>query len=356
MTNFLNIFSTNLYWGNTAQEWLVAAAYIVGAFILNRIIIYLNKNVIQKLTAKTNSNIDDILFRLLEAPVLFGIVLFAIFLASESLNLEEKVQFIIDKSFRILIVVNITWFVARLTKALIEEFMSPKEGEVIHGRQIDHHVIVLTQKTTGIIVWVIGIVWALTNVGYNVSALLGTLGIGGLAFALAAQDTIKNIFGGLTILTDRPFKLGDRILVDGFDGIVEDIGVRSTRIRTMERKLVTIPNSKLTDASIENVSEEPMRRVLTKLGVTYSTTPEKMDEALSILKNLPTEIDLISDENYTYFSDWGDFSLNITFIYFIKKESDIPETISTVNRAILKKFNASGLSFAFPTQTIHLEK
>ncbi len=356
MTNFLSIFNSNLYWGNTLQSWIIAACYILGAVVINRIIVYINKNYIRKITAKTSSNIDDILFRLLEAPVLFGVILFSIYLASESLILDEAVTNVINKSFKILIAINVTWFVARLSKALIEEIMKPKEGEVVHGRQIDHHVIVLTQKAAGIIIWLIGIVVALNNSGYNVSALIGTLGIGGLAFALAAQDTLKNVFGGLTILTDKPFKLGDRILVDGYDGMVEDIGVRSTRIRTLERKLVIIPNSKLSDASIENVNEEPMRRMLVKLGLTYDTTPENMDLAIEILKNLHTEINLISDECYVWFSDYGDFSLIISYIYFIKKESDIPETISTVNRAILKKFNAAGLNFAFPTQTIQMQK
>ena len=131
---------------------------------------------------------------------------------------------------------------------------------------------------------------ALKNAGVDVGTLIASLGIGGLAFALAAQDTIKNIFGGITIFTDRPFRIGDRIKVDGFDGIIEDIGVRSTRLRTLDRCLVTIPNYKIVEASVENVSEEPMRRIVSKLGLTYSTTPEKMKEAIDILKNMPKTV------------------------------------------------------------------
>lgn len=359
MHKILEIFTDKLILGNSAEQWVIALSFIIGALVLNRIIIILNKNVLQKMSGKTESKLDDILFKMMESPVLFGIVVFSVYLATEKLTLSEDMAKIIAKAFPILIVVNITWFVSRLVKALIEEYMVPnKMGESAHirGKSLDYHVVVLFQKTTNIIIWAIGVVVALNNVGYNISALLGTLGIGGLAFAFAAQDTLKNIFGGFTILTDRPFKLGDRILVDGFDGIVEDIGIRSTRIRTLERKLVTIPNSKMSDFSIENVSEEPMRRVLIKLGLTYDTKPEKMEEALAILKGLDKEIDLISDEILAWFSDYGDFSLNLTFIYFIKKESDIVQSMSVVNMAILKKFNEAGLNFAFPTQTIHLEK
>lgn len=155
---------------------------------------------------------------------------------------------------------------------------------------------------------------------------------------------------------DRPFRLGDRIIVNDIDGTVEDIGLRSVRIRTLERKLVTIPNSQLSDASIENVSAEPMRRVLAKLGLTYDTTPDKMNEAMSILKGMPKKIkEIDSNDCFVFFSDFGDFSLQITFIYFIKKEADIIQTISIVNSEVLRAFNEAGLNFAFPTQTIQIE-
>ncbi|MEI8085017.1 MAG: mechanosensitive ion channel family protein [Paludibacter sp.] len=345
-----------IFYGNTLHDWLISLAIIIGAIILNKIIVLLNKNVIQKLTAKTNNRLDDILFQMLQAPVLFGIMLFAIWIAAKRLNLNPGFENIILKSFQILIVLNITWFVARLMNAIIEEYWVPIADDPKH-KKLDTHLISIIRRTVLAIIWALGAVMALNNIGVDVRALLGTLGIGGLAFALAAQDTIKNIFGGITIFTDRPFRIGDRIKVDKYEGFVEDIGIRSTRIRTLEKRLVTIPNYKMVDAPIENISEEPMRRVLMKLGLTYNTSPEKMNEAMEILKGMPQRIKNVNQkEIVAAFTDFTDFALIITFVYFINKQGDVMETPSQVNYEILRAFNESGIEFAFPTQTIYLGK
>ena len=345
-----------LFHGNTYREWLISFSIILGALILNKIIILFNKYVIQKLTAKTNNRLDDILFKMLQAPILFGIALVAIWFAANRLNLGAPTEKIILNTYRILTVLNITWFVARLVNALIEEYWIPKTGDE-RVRRLDSHLISIIRKTILTIIWSIGAVMALNNIGVDVRALLGGLGIGGLAFALAAQDTIKNIFGGITIFTDRPFRIGDRIKVDKYEGFVEDIGIRSTRIRTLEKRMVTIPNFKMVDAPIENISEEPQRRVLMKLGLTYNTTPEKMEEALEILKNIPQTIkDVDAKDIVVAFTDFTEYSLAITFVYFLKKKADVMLVPSQVNTEILRSFNAANLRFAFPTQTVYLEK
>lgn len=344
------------FYGNTLHDWLISLVIIIGAILLNKIIVLVNKNVIQKFTDKTNNRLDDILFQMLEAPVLFGIMLFAIWVAAKRLDLNAGFENVIAKSFQILIVLNITWFVARLINAIIEEYWVPKTGDNKY-KKLDTHLISIIRRTILAVIWALGGVMALNNIGVDVRALLGTLGIGGLAFALAAQDTIKNIFGGITIFTDRPFRIGDRIKVDKFEGFVEDIGIRSTRIRTLEKRLVTIPNFKMVDAPIENISEEPMRRVLLKLGLTYNTSPEKMNEAMAILKNIPQKIKTVDTKDIVVaFTDFTDFALVITFVYFIKKQADVMETPSLVNSEILGAFNKSGIRFAYPTQTIYLEK
>ncbi len=342
--------------GNSLQDWLISLVIILGAILLNKCIVLLNKHVIQKLTAKTNNRLDDILFKMLEAPILLGIALFAIWIAAKRLDLGISLETLIAKSFRVLIVVNITWFIARLVNALIEEYLVPQVEQSEHKR-IDNHLMSIIRRTLLAVIWAIGIVMALNNVGVNVGTLIAGLGIGGLAFALAAQDTLKNIFGGFTIFTDRPFRIGDRIKVDGFDGFVEDIGIRSTRIRTLEKRIVTIPNYKIVEASVENISNEPMRRILMKLSLTYKTSPKKMDEAMSILKDIPKKVKNVDSKDLVVaFTDFTEYALIITFVYFIKKPADVMETPSQVNTEILRAFNEAGLQFAFPTQTLFIEK
>jgi len=323
---------------------------------LNKGIVLLNKYVIQKFTGKTKSKLDDILFKLLESPVLLGITLFSIWAAAKRLDLGIPVETMIAKSFRVLTVINITWFVARLAKALIEEYLAPK-AEQTDYKKLDIHLMSIIRRTVLGVIWSLGIVTALTNAGLNVGALITGLGIGGLAFALAAQDTIKNIFGGFTIFTDRPFRLGDQIKVDGFNGFVEEIGIRSTRIRTLEKRIVTIPNYKIVEASVENISNEPMRLVTTKLRLNYNTLPSKMNEAMGILKDIPNRVENVESKDLgVAFTEFTEYAMIISFSYFIKKGADLIETPTLVNSEILRAFNKAGLQFAYPTQSIYLEK
>ncbi|HRZ96151.1 MAG TPA: mechanosensitive ion channel family protein [Paludibacter sp.] len=344
-----------IYYGNSLESWSYSFLIIVGAVLLTKIIVFANKNIIRKLTRKTSNRLDDILFKMLEAPVLLGIMLVAIWFAANRLNLNIDIKNIISKSYSILIVVNITWFVARFINALIEEYLIPA-AEVNNHKYLDNTLIPIIRRTALGVIWSLGIVMALNNVGVDVATLIAGLGIGGLAFALAAQDTIKNVFGGVTIFTDRPFRIGDRIKVDGFDGFVEDIGIRSTRLRTLEKRLVTIPNYKIVEASVENVSDEPMRRVLMNINLTYSTTPEKMEEAIQILKNMPNVIkNLDNNEIVVTFDEFADSALVIKFIYYVNKIGDVMETPSEVNFEILRSFTKAGLKFAYPTKTIYFE-
>ncbi len=345
------------FYKNTLHDWIISLAIIVGAMILNKIIILLNKYVIQKFTSKTKNKLDDILVKMLQAPVLLGITLVAIWFAARRLDLGASVENAMLKSYTVLTVINVTWFIARLVNALLEEYLAPKAADQNTFKHLDIHLMSILRRTVLAVIWSLGIVMALNNVGVNVGTLIAGLGIGGLAFALAAQDTIKNIFGGFTIFTDRPFRIGDRIKVDNFDGIVEDIGIRSTRIRTMEKRLITIPNYKLVETSVENISEEPLRRVLMKLGLTYNTTPDKMNEAMEILKDMPNRVENVEVKDLMVaFTDFTDCALVITFVYFIHKNADVMQTPSHVNSEILRSFNEAGLKFAFPTRSIYMEK
>ena len=259
----------------------------------------------------------------------------------------------IDNAYRILIVLDITWVFARLIGGLLEIYLRKEStGQT-------HKMMPIIKRTALVLVWIIGIVMALSNIGVNISALLGTLGIGGIAFALAAQDTVKNIFGAFTIFTDKPFNIGDTIRVDSFEGTVIDVGARSTKIMDYDKRIITFPNYKITDANIINISSEPRRRVVLNLGLTYDTTPEKMKEALDILKAIPERVENVSSnpsDTTAVFTNYADSALVIMYIYFIEKQGDILGVTSNMNMEILSSFNKAGLEFAFPTQTVYIQK
>ena len=211
------------------------------------------------------------------------------------------------------------------------------------------------KATIGIICFL----WVFQLLGYNVSSLLAGLGIGGLAVALALQDTLSNFFGSVFIFLDRPFMVGDWVKIGDVEGIVEDIGFRSTRIRTWLKTLVSIPNKNVANATIDNWSRMPRRRVFQTIGLTYETTADQMEKAVEEIKKI-IENDPGVDKNFIVvkFSEFGDSSLNITVIYFTIDTTlkGHLETKERINLSIMRKLSDLGLSIAFPTMSIYLEK
>jgi MscS family membrane protein len=352
--------SDKIYYGNSLENWVLAVIIIIGAFILNALIRLIINKIIKKITAKSKTQLDNIFINALEKPLFTGIILFAIWIVASMLEMDENLHKMIINSYDILIVVVITWFFARLFVNLLENSAKNYNIEDKGKFSIDPKLLPMAKRAVLIIVWALGIVTVLHNVGLKLTTLLGTLGIGGIAFALAAQDTIKNIFGGITIFTDKTFRIGNIIKFDSTEGKVEDIGLRSTRIRAYDGRITTIPNYKLTDALITNISqEEPGRRIVMELGLTYDTGADKMQEAIDILKKIPGKITEINPKPQyvtAVFTNFGDSALVITYIYYINKRADVYEVRSKVNFEILKSFGQAGLNFAFPTQTLYIEK
>ncbi|MDR2473030.1 MAG: mechanosensitive ion channel family protein [Tannerella sp.] len=346
-----------VYYGNTVEEWLIALAIIVGAMLLNKLVVIIFNKILKPLTAKTKTEFDDIIVEALKRPLTVGIVLFAIWLAINRLHFDHEDMTTVNDSFKVLAGLNITWLFARFATKIIEE-REEENKDLKKGRfYIDGKFYPLIKRTIIIVVWILGIVMTLHCIGVRLTTVVGALGIGGIAVALAAQDILKNIFAGLTILTNSAFRLGDVIKFDGNEGTVIDIGMRTTNIRTYDKRLVTIPNYKLTDSAVTNISSEPGRRIVMELGLTYDTPPEKMEEAILILKDMHHRVREVKDKDIVaVFSDFAESSMNLTFIYFINKTADIWETRSKVNFEILRSFGKAGLNFAFPSRTVYVSK
>jgi len=348
MTDFLQ---KEFYW-NTVGEWLLAFGIVIGSVVLGRLVYWVMGNVVRKLTAKTKTNLDDILIDMLEEPLSFAVSILGIWYGLDSLNLPDVGHVWINRIYYLLIIFNVAWLVNRILDALIQEYIVP----LVEASEsdLDDQLLPILKKGIHAAVWILAIIVGLNNAGYDVGALIAGLGIGGLALALAAQDTVANLFGGITIFVDQPFTINDHIKINAFEGIIEEVGIRSTRIRTFEGRLVTIPNKVFAESAIENVTAEPTRRVIVMLGLTYDTSQERIQEALEILKAIHAERPEELDEKVvTLFDSFGNFSLNIKFVYFIRKGQDIFAISSAINMEILKRFNAAGLNFAFPTQTVH---
>jgi MscS family membrane protein len=176
--------------------------------------------------------------------------------------------------------------------------------------------------------------------------------------ALAAKDSIANFFGTLTILFDKPFQVGERIVIDSYDGVVEDVGFRSTRIRLLTGALVTIPNEKVVNSGLENIGKRPNIRWLTNIGITYDTPPEKIEKAVAIIREIIADHEGMHPDfpPRVYFNGFNDWSLNIMVLIWYHPPNywDFQEWVQRTCLEITRRFAAEGIDFAFPTRTLHL--
>ncbi len=350
----MKAFLEKEFYYNTVAEWALAIGILVASFIIAKIIYWIFGNVIKRMAAKTKSRIDDIIVDTFQQPVVFGLTIFGLWYGIRQLMFPDKIHHWINNVYHVLIVITITWLIARLVDAILKEYLVPLAEKT--ESDMDDQLIPVVRKGLRAGIWILGIIVALNNAGYDVAALIAGLGIGGLALALAAKETISNIFGGITVFTDKPFKINDRIKIDGFDGTITEIGIRVTRLKTLEGRIVTIPNSKFTAGMVENVSLEPSRKVVLNIGLIYDTPTIKMEKAMELLKEIAASSTNLEEGALVSFNNFGDSSLGILFIYYIKKEADILVTQSEINLAIMKQFEAHGLEMAYPTQTVYTKK
>ncbi len=245
------------------------------------------------------------------------------------------------------------------TMRLIDIVFSWWRGRLIKRGQDAASVLLQPVKTFTKIVIVIlfALLW-LDNIGFDVSTLLAGLGVGGLAVALAAQDTLKNFIASIMILLDKPYNVGQRIVVKGHDGVVEEIGLRSTKMRLLTGHLTTIPNDQMASTDVENIGRRPHIRRLTNITITYDTPPEKVEKAISIVLKILDNHEGMDPEfpPKAYFNEFNPASLNLLVIYWYHPAEywGFMEHSQRVNLQIMKAFEKEGIKFAFPTTTTYL--
>tara|TARA_Y100000590_G_scaffold458372_1_gene612948 strand:- start:2589 stop:4178 length:1590 start_codon:yes stop_codon:yes gene_type:complete len=223
---------------------------------------------------------------------------------------------------------------------------------------LDDQLVPLVRKVLRVLVVVVGVLALIQNLGYNVFSILAGLGLGGLAFALAAKDTCANLLGSIMILLDQPFRVGDWIVAGNAEGTVEEVGFRSTRIRTFYNSIIVVPNSEMANVNIDNMGQREFRRVNMKLGITYDTPPEKIEAYVEGLKNI-IKANSFTRKDYFHvvFSEFSSSSLNILIYFFLKVPNWSEELVEKQNLFLefIRLANDLEIDFAFPTQTIHVE-
>jgi len=340
--------------GNAVGHFVAAGLLIAAAVLLRKLITHVLFAWLKKLAAKTETTLDDKLFPAVEAPVAWLVFVFLAFAGLKVLVLPAWAETWLGYAFDVAWVAVLFWGLLRALNAVIDHF-----GEVGREKGMGlSHFMPLIKKTLAVVFVIMAALTVAQRMGVNVGAFLTGLGIGGLAFALAAQDTISNFFGSLVVVLDRPFRVGEYVSIGAAEGTVEDIGLRSTKLRTGARTQITIPNKMVANEIVANLSRMPQRRVDQKIGLTYNTTPDQMEAILGDIRGiLRGEPGVHPEFIVVNFTGYGDSSLDIQIIYFAadpdwKKHLELRERI---NLRIMRAVAARGLSFAFPTQTLHVE-
>lgn len=333
----------------------IATTIFMLSFLLRTIISKVVIKALKTFTQKTATTLDDQLLDILEEPLKLSTIILGAYLAKEWLRIDAFDN-ILNSTIKSLCIFVLFWiFYRSLNK--FEYFLS-KFSEKF-GKELSRDIENFLIKTFKLIIIIVGAMSILQEWGINVTAFVASLGLVGMAFALAAKDTAANLFGSLVIFTDRPFKIGDWIQTPSIEGVVEEIGIRSTKVRTFAQALVSVPNANIANEAITNWSRMGKRRIRMRLGLTYATHTAQMETILENIRHmLQTHPDIHQETIMVYFDEFADSSLSL-FCYFFTTTTVWAEYLKVredVNLKIMKIIEENGASFAFPSQSLYIEQ
>jgi small-conductance mechanosensitive channel len=315
---------------------------------------------LEKYAETTETKWDDIIVAAIGTPVQVGIIAVSIYIALKYFDVvpDQYAWLISDKVLNSIYILLGTWIIGTLIHNIIliygHALAEQTEGDW------DDRLVDLLELSSRYLIWFIGIILILINLEVNVTPFLAGAGIAGLAFALAAQDIISNFFGGAIITVDKPFKVGDRVKIDDFYGDIIDVGPRSTRLKTLDYQIVTIPNNKITTNYIINYSEPDQKvRITIPVQVAYGTDPKKVkDILLEIADNTIKNSDYLLGEPApsAFFNEFADSSLKFILYVWAKKYNLPDEVKDAINMQIAERFAKEGIEIPFPQMEVRLKK
>ena len=342
---------------NTNWVKIVLALFIIGlAFIARHVFIKLTVKYLNKATLYSKSNINTCIVNAVEVPARLFIIAAGIWLAALVMAFPEKYEFFINRVFRtiaVFLTLTAAYRASDVLAMLIDRISMGSEGKT------DEMLLLFVRKSVRIVIIVFGVVTLLQEWYDNVGGLLAGLGLGGLAFALAAKDTVSNLFGSVTILMDRAFRIGDWVETPHGEGIVEEIGFRSTKIRTFSQAVLSIPNSTMSNDSITNWSRMGKRKVSFYLNFRLDASTQKIREFIEFfredLKNCPG---IHPETIVVAFEKFSDSSQQVLFYFFTNttKWLEYLEVVEAINFRIAEKLEEMQLKLAVPARRVYLER
>lgn len=343
----------SVFLGNTLINWSIAVVLFVAVYLGLAIGKRIVARQLGKLAVKSETDIDDFVVDLLKVrtkrPLL---MLFALYAGSLALTLPAQVERLILMVALTALTLQLGLWANGIVNYVISRRAAREDGEELNLEA--YSVISLMVKA---VLWSAIILVALHNMGIKVTALVAGLGVGGIAIALALQNILGDLFASLSIVFDKPFVVGDFIIIDDLMGNVEHVGLKTTRIRSLSGEQLVFSNADLLSSRIKNYGRMEERRIMFGLGVTYQTPVEKLQAIPGMIREIVESQELVRFDR-AHFKNYGDFSLNFEVVYYVLKTDyavymDIQQAI---NLALFTKFEEEGIEFAYPTQTLFVEK
>lgn len=342
------------FWGNTVLKYAIALIIFLAALFILKLFKTLVIYKIKKLADHTRTDFDDLIIKVIDSIGWSFYVFLSLYIALQFLLLP----LILEKIIGWLLLLAVIYYLAKAVGAFID-FGAQKlvEKRREEEKAIDETVVQLLTKTLKGVVWAIAIIVFLQNLGYDITALVAGLGIGGLAIAFALQNILTDLFASFAIYFDKPFQVGDFIIVGKDLGTVKKIGIKSTRIQTLQGEELVVSNKELTTARVHNYKKMEKRRITFGFGVVYETSTEKLKAIPSIVKKIIDGIEL-TDFDRAHFKEFADFSLNFEVVYYLKSSdyNVYMDTQQEINFKIKEAFEKQGIEMAYPTQTVFVRK
>lgn len=338
---------------NPLREWLISVAILVATLTVLLLIRRVVRGRLQKLADDTGKVFFKVTRHVVGQSKGWFLLLIAVNVSLRSIDAGED----FDRIFGRLLVLGLLVQFGIWAVAGFGRFMYLRRQEQLEEDAGAVAAMDIVGFLVRVAVWAIVFLLALDNLGVNITALVAGLGVGGIAVALAAQNIISDLFASLSIVLDRPFVLGDFLVIDDLAGTVEKVGIKTTRVRSLSGEQLVFSNNDLLSSRIRNYGRMSERRVLFKIGVVYQSSPEELEKIPELIEDIIVKQDSARFDR-AHFHSFGDFSLNFEVVYYVessdyKLHMDIQQA---VNLEIYRRFAAAGIEFAYPTQTLFVNR
>ena len=337
--------------GEIIVSIMIFAIFIILGWIVYRIF----ERYFTKWAKKTKTNLDDEILANIKKPIYFFVILVGAYYGLEFLSILEPYSTEVAFTFSIVEILLIAFIITRVVNVVITWY-----GEKRAKKQMSEHILFMLKKIINAVIYLFAFLVILAVLKLDLSGVVVGLGVGGIAIAFALQNVLSDVFSAFSIYFDKPFEIGDYIVVGDHSGTVKKIGMKSTRVQLLQGEELVLSNSVLTSTSVRNFKKMRKRRISFSFGVTYATPTNKLKKIPDIIRDIidGDKLEYVDKLDRVHFTEFGDFSLNFNIVYYLKTKdyAKYMDTQQEINFAIREAFEKEGIEMAFPTQTIFLNK